>query len=134
MADLIIIAYDSEEKAEAARNKVLELQKEYLIEIGDAVVAVRRDDGHIKLNQLVNTLVGANAISISLWAFATIAANAEATEAAFRLGIYGPIRSRPSRGWAHPPRLWRQLPSCRSPAWYARNRGRRDNGKPWSSY
>jgi uncharacterized membrane protein len=55
MADLIIIAYDSEATAEAARHKLLELQKEYLIELGDAVVAVRRDDGTVKLNQLVNT-------------------------------------------------------------------------------
>jgi uncharacterized membrane protein len=55
MADLIIIAYDSEATAEAARSKLLELQKEYLIELGDAVVAVRRDDGAVKLNQLVNT-------------------------------------------------------------------------------
>jgi uncharacterized membrane protein len=66
MADLIIIAYDSEEKAEAARNKVLELQKEYLIEIGDAVVAVRREDGHIKLNQLVNT-TAAGAATGGMW-------------------------------------------------------------------
>ena len=55
MADLIIVAYDSEATAEAARNKLLELEKEYLIELGDAVVAVRRDDGTVKLNQLVNT-------------------------------------------------------------------------------
>ena len=55
MADLIIVAYDSEATAEAARSKLLELQKEYLIELGDAVVAVRRDDGTVKLNQLVNT-------------------------------------------------------------------------------
>ena len=66
MADLIIIAYDSEEKAEAARNEVLELQKEYLIEIGDAVVAVRREDGHIKLNQLVNT-TAAGAATGGMW-------------------------------------------------------------------
>src|SRR3954467_10706430 len=55
MADLIIIAYDSEETAEAARKKLFELQKEYVIELGDAVVAVRQPDGHVKLNQLVNT-------------------------------------------------------------------------------
>ena len=60
MADLIIIAYDSEATAEAARAKLLELQKEYLIELGDAVVAVRQPDGHVKLNQLVSmTTVGA---------------------------------------------------------------------------
>ena len=45
MADLIVIAYDTEATAEAARKKVLELQKEYLIELGDAVVAVRQPDG-----------------------------------------------------------------------------------------
>jgi uncharacterized membrane protein len=66
MADLIVIAYDSEEKAEAARTKVLELQKEYLIELGDAVVAVRRDNGDVKLNQLVNT-TAAGAASGGMW-------------------------------------------------------------------
>src|SRR4029077_15747252 len=55
MADLIIIAYDTEATAEAARKKLVELQKEYLIELGDAVVAVRQLDGHVKLNQLINT-------------------------------------------------------------------------------
>jgi uncharacterized membrane protein len=66
MADLIVIAYDSEEKAEAARTKVLELQKEYLVELGDAVVAVRRDNGDVKLNQLVNT-TAAGAASGGMW-------------------------------------------------------------------
>jgi uncharacterized membrane protein len=60
MADLVLIAYDSEATAEAARKKLLELQSEYLIELGDAVVAVRRDDGTVKLNQLINmTATGA---------------------------------------------------------------------------
>lgn len=66
MADLIVIAYNSEEKAEAARTKVLELQKEYFIELGDAVVAVRRDNGDVKLNQLVNT-TAAGAASGGMW-------------------------------------------------------------------
>jgi len=55
MADLVVLAYDSEEQAEAARKKLLELQKEYLIELGDAVVAVRQPDGSVKLNQMINT-------------------------------------------------------------------------------
>jgi uncharacterized membrane protein len=37
------------------RQKVLEMQKEYLIEIEDAVVVVKTPDGKIKLNQLMNT-------------------------------------------------------------------------------
>ena len=66
MADLILIAYDTEAAAEAARTKLLELQKEYLIELGDAVVAVRQADGQVKLNQMVN-LTAAGAASGALW-------------------------------------------------------------------
>ena len=66
MADLIIIAYDTEATAEAARKKLLELQKEYLIELGDAVVAVREPDGNVKLNQLVNT-TAIGAASGGMW-------------------------------------------------------------------
>ena len=66
MADLVIIAYENEEKAEAARKKLFELQKEYLIELGDAVVAVRQADGTVKLNQLVN-MTAAGAASGGMW-------------------------------------------------------------------
>ena len=55
MADLVVIAFPTEEKAEEVRQRLLALQKEYLIELGDAVIAVKRPDGHVKLNQLVNT-------------------------------------------------------------------------------
>jgi uncharacterized membrane protein len=66
MADLVIVAYPDEPTAEAARAKLLELQKEYLIEIGDAVVAVRRPDGTVKLNQLINT-TAAGAAGGAMW-------------------------------------------------------------------
>jgi uncharacterized membrane protein len=42
------------------------MQKEYLIELGDAVVAVKDDQGRIKLNQLMNT-TAAGAVSGALW-------------------------------------------------------------------
>ncbi len=66
MADLVIIAYENEERAEAARRKLLELQREYLIQLGDAVVAVRQADGNVKLNQLINT-TATGAASGGLW-------------------------------------------------------------------
>lgn len=66
MADLIIVAYETEEKAEAARKKLSELQKEYLIELADAVIAVRQADGSVKLNQLINT-TAAGALSGGMW-------------------------------------------------------------------
>jgi uncharacterized membrane protein len=55
MNDLLVIAFPSEQKAEEVRSKLLEMQKEYVIALGDAVVAVKHDDGSIKLNQLINT-------------------------------------------------------------------------------
>ena len=51
MADLVQITFPSEEKAEQVRQKLLDLQKEYLIELSDAVIAVKQPNGHVKLNQ-----------------------------------------------------------------------------------
>ena len=45
MADLLVFAYPTEAQAEEVRGRLLAMQKEYLIELGDAVVAVRRPDG-----------------------------------------------------------------------------------------
>lgn len=65
MADLIAIVFESEARAEEVRDKVLELRKEYLIDIGDACIAVKTDKG-VKLHQLVNT-TGAGAVGGSFW-------------------------------------------------------------------
>jgi uncharacterized membrane protein len=61
MSDLLAIAYPSEAKAEEMRKKILGLQQDYLIEVGDAVVAVKTEDGHIKLNQLFSTTAAGGA-------------------------------------------------------------------------
>lgn len=66
MADLVFIAFPTEAKAEEVRKRILELQKEYLIELGDAVVVVKDPEGDIKLNQLMNT-TAAGAASGALW-------------------------------------------------------------------
>src|SRR5499427_8270155 len=66
MADLVEIAFPSEEKAEQVRRKLLDMQKEYLIELGDAVIAVRQPNGHVKLNQLFNPTVS-GAASGTFW-------------------------------------------------------------------
>ena len=66
MSDLVVIVYPSEEKAEEVRQRLFKLQKEYLITINDAVIAVKTEAGAVKLNQLVNaTAVGA--ASGSFW-------------------------------------------------------------------
>ena len=66
MAELIVIGYDSVETAEAARKELFGLSKEYLVEVGDAVVAARQADGKITLNQMVN-LWAVGAAGGSLW-------------------------------------------------------------------
>jgi uncharacterized membrane protein len=55
MSDLVVIVYPTEEKAEEVRKRLFALQKEYLIELEDAVIATKSPDGHVKLNQLMNT-------------------------------------------------------------------------------
>lgn len=66
MSDLVVIVYPSEAKAEEVRQRLLKLQKEYLITMNDAVIAVKTDSGSVKLNQLVNT-TAMGAISGSFW-------------------------------------------------------------------
>jgi uncharacterized membrane protein len=66
MADLVQIAFSSEAEAERVRQKLLEMQKEYLIELGDAVIAVKQEDGHVKLNQLFHP-TAAGAVSGTFW-------------------------------------------------------------------
>lgn len=66
MSDLVAIVYPSEAKAEEVRQRLLRLQKEYLITISDAVIAVKTDSGGIKLNQLVNT-TAIGAMTGSFW-------------------------------------------------------------------
>lgn len=65
MSDLLAITYPTEAEAEAVRAKLLGLQREYLIELGDAVVAVKQPDGQVKLNQLFQP-VAAGAVSGAL--------------------------------------------------------------------
>ncbi|MBN9437914.1 DUF1269 domain-containing protein [Bosea sp. (in: a-proteobacteria)] len=66
MSDLVFIAFPSEQKAEEVRQKVLSLQREYLIELGDAVVVTKDEKGQVKLNQMLN-LTTAGAASGALW-------------------------------------------------------------------
>ena len=66
MSDLLVIEFPSEEKAEGVREMLLAMQKEYLIELGDAVIAVREANGRVKLNQLFQP-VAHGGVSGALW-------------------------------------------------------------------
>jgi uncharacterized membrane protein len=66
MSDLLVIAYPTETRAEEVRNRLFGMQQEYLIELGDAVVAAKQPNGHVKLNQLFSP-AAAGAASGALW-------------------------------------------------------------------
>lgn len=66
MADLLVIAYPIEARAEEVRNHLLGMQKEYLIDLDDAVVTVKQPSGQVKLNQLFSP-AAAGAVSGALW-------------------------------------------------------------------
>lgn len=66
MSDLIVVAYENETQAEEVRLTLRKLQREYLIDLEDAVVAVKGQDGKVKLNQTVN-LTAVGAVSGGFW-------------------------------------------------------------------
>ncbi len=66
MSDLVVIEFPSEQKAEEVRQKLLDMQTEYLIELEDAVVAIKLPNGRIKLDQLFHP-AAAGAAYGSLW-------------------------------------------------------------------
>jgi uncharacterized membrane protein len=66
MSDLVVIAYDEQFKAEEVRLMLWKMQKEYLIDLADAVVAECNEKGKVKLHQAVN-LTAAGAASGGFW-------------------------------------------------------------------
>jgi uncharacterized membrane protein len=66
MATLVVIDYENEVKAEEVRLALLKMQKEYLIDLVDAVVVVRDARGRVKLRQLYD-LTAAGALSGGFW-------------------------------------------------------------------
>ena len=66
MATLVVIEYNDQYKAEETRLKLRKMQRDYLIDLEDAVVAVKDDKGKIKLHQSVN-LTASGAMSGGFW-------------------------------------------------------------------
>jgi uncharacterized membrane protein len=66
MSTLVVIGYDNEFKAEEVRLTLRKLQKDYLIDLEDAVVAVKDAKGKVKLHQAIN-LTAAGAVGGGFW-------------------------------------------------------------------
>ncbi len=66
MSDLIAVVFKDEHTAFDMRAALAKMQKEYLIEMDDAVVVTRDAGGKVKLHQAVN-LTAAGAVSGGFW-------------------------------------------------------------------
>jgi len=66
MSTLVAIEYDDLFKAEEVRLSLMKLQKEYLIDLEDAVVAVKDQKGKVRLHQAVN-LTATGALTGGFW-------------------------------------------------------------------
>lgn len=53
-SELIAIGYETGAEAEDARKTLLEMDKDHLVDVADAVVATADEGGRVKLNQMVN--------------------------------------------------------------------------------
>lgn len=70
MSELVVVGFNDTQEADRALNELVRLQKEHLIDLEDAVVAIRSPDGTVRIKQSVN-LVGMGAaqggLSGALW-------------------------------------------------------------------
>ena len=66
MSTLVAVAYPDADTAERVRTELIQLTKEHLLQLDDAVVVEHRADGKIKLHQAIST-TGAGAAGGALW-------------------------------------------------------------------
>ena len=70
MSELVVIGFDTPHEADRVLTELARLRKEYLIDLEDAVVAIRDPDGDVRIKQSIN-LVGIGAaqggLSGALW-------------------------------------------------------------------
>ena len=66
MSTLVVVAYSTQYKAEEVRLQLLKMQKEYLVDLEDAVVAVKDQAGKVKLNQMYH-LAASGALGGGFW-------------------------------------------------------------------
>jgi uncharacterized membrane protein len=66
MSDLIVVGFKDEFKADEVMNELRRLQSEYLVDLEDAAIVIRNQEGKVKIKQ-AQELVAAGAISGSYW-------------------------------------------------------------------
>lgn len=63
MSELVVVGFDGTEEADRVLLKLAGMKKEYLVDLEDAVVVVRDENGKVHLKQSVNlTAIGASSV------------------------------------------------------------------------
>lgn len=66
MSDLVVLAFGTETGATEMRDDLMRLQKQKIVELEDAAIVVRKQDGKVKVKQAVS-LVGEGALGGAFW-------------------------------------------------------------------
>lgn len=66
MSELVVIGFEDPYEADRALNELSRMQTEHLVDLEDAVVAIRGQDGKLRLKQSVD-LIGVGAASGGMW-------------------------------------------------------------------
>jgi uncharacterized membrane protein len=66
MSELIVLAFDNKEGALRVRDRLLDIRKRRMLQLADAAVVVRQEDGKVKVKQLTD-LVGSGAFGGAFW-------------------------------------------------------------------
>lgn len=64
--ELVVLAFDSEDGALKMRDRLLDYRKQRMLQLSDAAVVIRQQNGQVKVQQLTN-LVGTGAFGGAFW-------------------------------------------------------------------
>jgi uncharacterized membrane protein len=66
LTDMVVLAFDSENGADQGRQKLVELNNQYVLNLVDAAEVVRHADGKVKVKNIRN-LTGVGAMGGAFW-------------------------------------------------------------------
>ena len=66
MSEFVVLAFDNQDGAFQARDRLLDVQKRRMLQLADAAVVVRQQDGKVKVKHLTD-LVGSGAFGGAFW-------------------------------------------------------------------
>lgn len=66
MSELIVVEFEDPYQADHVLTEMTRLQTEYLVDLEDAVIVVRRPDGKVRIKQSIST-TGVGAVSGGMW-------------------------------------------------------------------